>query len=139
MKTLLMNLVCLVMLASISSAFAQKKYSPPKPPAADETCYSKDAKWVRCDTLPETDAMRMSRAVEQDRLREESAKKKACGRDFMALRVGMRLDRFEQCHEALSYMTETVSSAGPVETYRSTFYIIHASKGVITGYTRRLR
>lgn len=67
----------------------------------------------------------------------DAAKKQKCGKDFMALRVGMTLDRFEECHEALSYVTETVGKGGTVETYRSTFYLINANDGRIVSYTKR--
>lgn len=55
----------------------------------------------------------------------------------MALRIGMTLDRFEECHEALSYVTDAVGKGGVVEIHRSTFYFIHAQNGRIVGYTRR--
>jgi hypothetical protein len=71
---------------------------------------------------------------EQDR---ELAQKKACGRDFQATRVGMKLSRFEQCTDGLAFITETVTKGRVVETYRSTFYLVHAVDGVIVGYTRR--
>jgi hypothetical protein len=69
--------------------------------------------------------------------KEEVAREKACGKDYRALRVGMTLARFEQCYEALSYETETVTKAGTTEIYHSTFYWIQARGGKIVGYTRR--
>lgn len=127
---------------TMSVAVAQRqphRYVPPKQPAADENCFTKDARWVNCNSLPETDASRASRAVHQAHEREEADKKKRCGKDYMALRIGMHFDRVEQCFEALSYVTDTVSGGGTVETYRSTFYLLHFSNGVMVGYTRRVR
>lgn len=79
------------------------------------------------------------KTIEQEQREEDAAKKSKCGKDFMALRVGMTLDRFEECHEALSYVTETTDKNGLIETYRSTFYIIHFAKGRVVSYTRRTR
>lgn len=67
----------------------------------------------------------------------EAAKEKACGKDFGELRVGMSVKRFEQCNEALSLESESVTSAGRTEVYLSTFYWIQARNGKIVGYTRR--
>lgn len=75
--------------------------------------------------------------IARDEAKEESVKKSKCGKDFMALRVGMTLDRFKECHEALAYVTETVGKDGTVETYRSTFYLIDAKGGRIVSYTKR--
>jgi len=74
--------------------------------------------------------------VERD---ERAAKKKACGRDFETLRIGMKLTRFEQCTDGTSFVTETVTKQRVVEVYRSTFYWLHVVDGVIVGYTRRTR
>lgn len=68
---------------------------------------------------------------------DEAAKEKTCGKDYGELRVGMTLKRVEQCLEALAFETETVSKAGKVETYRSTFYWIQARNGRVVSYTRR--
>lgn len=75
--------------------------------------------------------------IEQEK--EEAAKKQKCGKDFMALRIGMTLERVEQCYEEPEYVTETVSNGGTVETYRGTFYFINVKNGRIVGYTRRIR
>lgn len=69
--------------------------------------------------------------------KDEAAKEKACGKDYGALRVGMSIQRFEQCNEALSLESETVTSAGRTEIYLSTFYWIQARSGKIVSYTRR--
>lgn len=68
---------------------------------------------------------------------DEVAKEKACGKDYGELRVGMSVQRFEQCNEALIHETERVSEAGRIDIYRSTFYLIHARNGRITAYQRR--
>lgn len=68
---------------------------------------------------------------------EEAAQKKKCGKDFGKLRVGMTLGRYEECTDGVIFMTETVSKGAVVETYRSTFYFIHARDGLIVAFTRR--
>lgn len=68
---------------------------------------------------------------------EEVAKKKQCGKDYRVLRIGMTVERFEQCNESLSYVTDTIASTGVTESYRSTFYYIHVRGGKIVSYTRR--
>lgn len=68
---------------------------------------------------------------------DEVAKEKACGKDYGALRIGITLKRFEQCNEALAYETTTVSKAGKVDVYRSTFYWVQVQGGKVVGYTRR--
>ena len=77
------------------------------------------------------------KTFEQVDREEEAVQKRKCGKDFKALRVGMTVDRFEECNEALSYVTDTVGKGGVVETYRSTFYFIHAQQGRVVSYTRR--
>lgn len=77
------------------------------------------------------------KTLEQVEREEQTVQKRKCGKDFKALRVGMTVDRFEECNEALSYVTDTVGKGGVVETYRSTFYFIHAQQGRVVSYTRR--
>lgn len=72
--------------------------------------------------------------VERD---EEAAKEKTCGRDYGKLRVGMSLQRFEQCNEPLSLETETMTKDGRTEVYSSTFHWIQSRNGKIVSYTRR--
>lgn len=79
------------------------------------------------------------KTVEQRQREEDAVKKRKCGKDFMALRVGMTRDRFEECNEGLSYVTETTDKDGLIETYRSTFYYVHFSKDRVVSYTRRTR
>lgn len=91
--------------------------------------------WITFETVPCQPGKQ--KTVEQIQREEEAAQKRKCGKDFMALRVGMTLDRFEECHEALSYVTDTVSKDGKIETYRSTFYLINTKDGRIVSYTKR--
>lgn len=57
---------------------------------------------VKRPTTPEQEAALQS---QQD---EVAAKKRLCGNDFEALRVGMLLARFEQCTEVPIYVTDTL-------------------------------
>lgn len=81
-------------------------------------------------TTPDQDA---ALKAERD---EQAAKKRQCGKDFEALRIGMSVSRFEQCTDGLVYVTDTVTKDGTVQTYRSTFYLIQVSNGKIISYTR---
>lgn len=72
--------------------------------------------------------------VERD---EEAAKEKACGKDYGELRVGMTIKRFEQCNEAVTFETETISKDGSIKLYSSTFWWIRVKSGRIVSYTRR--
>lgn len=87
------------------------------------------------------DLAEQRKAVEERRLQEEKeevARKKKCGKDFNALRIGLSIDRYEECSwGGLVYLTETVTGSGVVEIYRSPFYIIHARDGRIVSFTRR--
>ena len=89
--------------------------------------------------IPCTESHRNGKWIETHEVdrEEEAVQKRKCGKDFKALRVGMTVDRFEECNEALSYVTDTVGKGGVVETYRSTFYFIHAQQGRVVSYTRR--
>lgn len=73
----------------------------------------------------------------RDEEKEEAVKKRKCGKDYMALRVGMTLERIDQCYEEPAYVTDTVSKGSVVETYRGTFYFIYVQNGRVIGYTRR--
>lgn len=79
------------------------------------------------------------KTIEQIEREEQAAKKRKCGKDYNALRVGMKLSRIEQCYEEPAFVTETTSAGGTVETYRGTFYFIHVQDGRVVGYTRRTR
>lgn len=85
---------------------------------------------VKRPTTPDQEA-----ALQKQR-DEQAARKRKCGKDFEALRIGMSLDRYEECTEALDYVTETVTKTGIVKTYRSTFYLIQSAGGKIISYTR---
>lgn len=88
--------------------------------------------WLPCDPDKKS-------PLELEHEKEEADKKRRCGKDFMALRIGMTLDRLEQCYEEPAFVTETVGKGGRVETYRGTFYFIHVRNGRVVGYTRRTR
>lgn len=85
---------------------------------------------VRRATTPEHEA-----ALASDR-QEAAARKRQCGKDFEALRVGMTLKRYEQCTGGLVFVTDTTSKEGVVKTYRSTFYLIDAKGGRVVSFTR---
>jgi|GEM_PF-2556722 len=77
------------------------------------------------------------KTVEQVDREESAAQKRKCGKDFRALRVGMKFSRFEQCNEEPEFITDTMTTSGLVETYRGTFYIINVKNDRIISYTRR--
>ena len=77
------------------------------------------------------------KTVEQLDREENAAQKRKCGKDFKALRVGMKFSRFEQCNEEPTFITDTVGAGGVVETYRGTFYFIYVKNDKIISYTRR--
>jgi hypothetical protein len=69
---------------------------------------------------------------------EQAAMKKKCGKDYQQLRVGMSLQRFDDCTEGgATFVTDTMTAGGLVETYRSRFYIINVKGDRIVSYTRR--
>lgn len=76
------------------------------------------------------------KTYEQVQRDEEAVVKKKCGKDFGKLRVGMTLDRYEECTEPVDFITETVSKSGVVETYRGMFWLIQVQNGKIVSYTR---
>lgn len=111
--------------------------------AAAESCY--EAKKVDgvltpvkvpCDQVKRAGNPAQQAAM-QAQAEEREARRRKCGKDFEALRIGMTLDRYEECTEALDHVTQTVTQAGTTETYRSTFYLIQARDGRIVSYTRR--
>lgn len=85
---------------------------------------------VKRPTTPDQDA-----ALKADR-DELAAKKRLCGKDFEALRIGMPVARFEQCTDGLVYVTDTVTKDGTFKTYRSTFYLIQSAGGKIVAFSR---
>lgn len=85
---------------------------------------------VKRPTTPEQEA-----ALKADR-DELAAKKRQCGKDFEALRIGMLVARFEQCTDGLVYVTDTVTKEGTFTTYRSKFYLIQTAGGKIVAYSR---
>lgn len=85
----------------------------------------------------EAENKRNREQMARDEEKEEVVKKRKCGKDYMALRVGMTLERIDQCYEEPAYVTGTVSKGGVVETYRGAFYFIYVQNGRVVGYTRR--
>jgi hypothetical protein len=69
--------------------------------------------------------------------KEQAAMKKKCGKDYQQLRVGMSLQRFEDCTDGVVFVTDTMTAGGLVETYRSSFYIINVKNDRVVSYTRR--
>ena len=78
------------------------------------------------------------KTVEQVQREDEKELKRKCGKDYMRLRIGMTIDRLEQCYGA-TYVTETVSKGGVIETYRTTFDWVHVKNDRVISYTRRTR
>lgn len=76
------------------------------------------------------------KTIEQVQREEADAKKRKCGKDYMAIRIGMSIDRLEECNGA-AYVTETVSKGGVVETYRTVFDWVYVQNGRVVGYTKR--
>lgn len=72
----------------------------------------------------------------QEDAREEAAQKRKCGKDYMTLRIGMKIERLEECYGAI-YLTETTSKSGVTETYRTTFDLVQVKDGRVVSYTRR--
>ena len=76
------------------------------------------------------------KTVEQLQREEDAALKHKCGNDFRTLRIGMKVDRLEECVGA-TYETETVTQKGTVETWRTNFDWVNVQNGVVIGYTKR--
>lgn len=105
--------------------------------AAQARAQEQAAIWRADHDRQEAESKAYREKMEREEARDQAAKKGKCGKDFMGIRVGMTLDRFELCHEAISFVTETTDKSGLIETYRSTFYFINARDGKIVSYTRR--
>lgn len=104
-------------------------------PVACTKTVTNEKGWQTIETVP--CEPRKQKTVQQVEREELAAQKRKCGKDFQALRVGMTLERYEECTDGVIFMTETVSKGAVVETYRSTFYFIHARDGRIVAFTRR--
>lgn len=89
---------------------------------------------VPCSEVKRPTTPEQAAALKADR-DELAVKKRQCGKDFEALRIGMPVARFEQCTDGLIYVTDTVTKDGTVQTYRSTFYLIHSAGGKIVAYS----
>lgn len=79
------------------------------------------------------------KTVQQVEREREAEQRRQCGADFGKLRIGMTLDRYEECTESLDLVSEKVTSAGTAELYRGMFYFIEARDGKIVGFKRRTR
>jgi hypothetical protein len=71
---------------------------------------------------------------EQDK--EEAAQKRKCGKDYGVLRIGMSIDRLQDCMGAV-YVTKTVRKDGVIETYRTMFDLVNVKDGKVISYTER--
>lgn len=113
------------------SAFAQEH---------DAACFKERTEVINGETriIGETVpcAPGKQKTVEQIEREETAALKRKCGKDYMALRIGMKITRLEECLGAI-YDTETVSQTGVVKTYRTTHDWVYVQNGVVTGYTKR--
>jgi hypothetical protein len=76
------------------------------------------------------------KTVEQLQRDEEDAQKRKCGKDFMAIRIGMKIKRLEECHGA-TYVTERVSKDGVIKIYQTMFDMVEVKNGRIVSYTKR--
>ena len=76
------------------------------------------------------------KTVEQIQREEEAALKRKCGKDYMVLRIGMKIERLEECYGAV-YITETVTKDGAIETYRTMFDMVNVKNGKVVSYTKR--
>lgn len=77
------------------------------------------------------------KTYEQAAREEEQVKRAKCGKDYKSARIGMLASRFSECTDGLIYVTETLTSKGVTETYRTTFYYVYVKDGRIVGLTRR--
>lgn len=98
-----------------------------------------EREWRENNAREEAETVHYREQLARDEARDEAAKKLKCGKDFGQLRVGMTLERIDQCYEEPAYITDTVGKGGVVETYRGTFYFIYVQNGRVIGYTRRTR
>lgn len=124
-------IVSVVLGSSISTALAAETCEVMKKVNGVLTSVQVPCSQVRRPTTPEQEA-----ALNRQRTQEAEQQRK-CGSDFGKLRIGMTLDRYEECTEAVDYVTERVSNAGKVEVYRGMFYYIEAREGKIVAFTRR--
>lgn len=131
MKSLNM-LVLAALVGLMSSAYAEDSCEVMRKIDGVLTSVKVPCSQVKRSTTPEQEA-----AIQSQRA-HEAEQKKICGADFGKLRIGMTMDRYEQCTEAVDYVTKTVTKDGEVETYLGTFYLISARNGRIVAFTRRV-
>jgi len=79
---------------------------------------------------------KIQQAALKEQEQEEAAHKRKCGKDYMAIRIGMAIGRLEECHGA-SYVTKKVSKDGVVETYQTIFDMVDVKNGKVVSYTKR--
>lgn len=97
---------------------------------------AEDQKRVADLAHQEAENKRYREQLARDEAKEEAAKKLKCGKDYNTLRIGMTLEHLKQCVGAI-YTTKTVGRGGVVETYRTTFDLVHVQNGRVIGYTER--
>lgn len=77
--------------------------------------------------------------AERQEAREQAsmaARKKACGADFGQLRVGMSVERAQQCFAPFRLVGEMAMPGGNVATYRSGWALLTVRNGQIVSYQR---
>lgn len=91
--------------------------------------------WTRWEAIPCPPGQR--KTVNQMDREEDASQKRKCGKDYMMLRIGMKIERLEECYGAV-YLTETTSKRGVTKTYRTTFDLVQVKDGRVVSYTRRI-
>jgi hypothetical protein len=83
----------------------------------------------------ESDAI--GRAFQLEQARELAAQKRKCGKDYRTIRIGMTIERLDECTAGASYVNETVTQDGVIETYRTRSSYVNVKNGKIISYTMR--
>jgi len=86
--------------------------------------------------LEKAEANKRHEAFRREQEREEADQKRNCGKDYMTLRIGMKIERLEECYGAI-YLTETTSKSGVTKTYRTMFDMVDVKNGKVVSYTKR--
>ena len=73
---------------------------------------------------------------QRQQAREEATQKRKCGKDYMAIRIGMTIKRLDDCTGA-AYINQTVTQDGVIETYRTMFKYVNVKNGKVISYTNR--
>ncbi len=90
--------------------------------------------WTIFESIPCPPGQR--KTINQLQNEEESAQKRKCAKDFGAIRIGMSIDRLEECTGA-AYVTKTVVKGSMIETYRTMFYWVNVKNGRVISFTER--